>query len=198
MKETTTRVIYTKLIHSKINRPLLLTGWSEEIKWGKRKDEVDVSYHLGIQYAQFKGDMESSRFSVDGITISEGNGYKRGPYKGIAAFQRCVQALTYNAFSRAAKEIPSDKDLVAGRKFSLEHGCAVQFFESFESEYIDIRFNFGRVSIVAHCHHMLLPEFASKEVTSYFFTIIKEIDIFFKKAPSLHDGSHAISKGTKD
>jgi hypothetical protein len=45
---------------------------------------------------------------------------------------------------------------------------------------------------------MLLPEFASKEITSYFFTIIKEIDLFFKKAPSLHDGSHAISKGTKD
>lgn len=198
MKETTTRVIYTKLIHSKINRPLLLTGWSEEIKWGKRKDEVDVSYHLGIQYAQFKGDMESSRFSVDGITISEGNGYKRGPYKGIAAFRRCIQALTYNAFSGYVKKMPNDKDLATGHKFSLEHGCDIQFFNPFESEYIDIRFNFGKASIVAHCDYITHPEFASKEITSYFFTIIKEIDIFFKKAPSLHDGSHAISKGTKD
>ena len=200
MKEViNTKAIYTKLIHSKTKYPILLTGWREEIKWGKNKDGIDTSYYLSIQPAHLHEPKEVHRFSMDSITLFGGIDYKVGSLAGIAAFQRCVQVMLYNTFSDgSAHKRPSDKDLAAGNKFILEHGCGIRCFKDLETGSIDVDLVFGEVTFNTRWREPQQLEFTSKEITAYLFTIIKEVDIFFKKAPSLHDGSHAISKGIKD
>ena len=134
---------------------------------------------------------------MDSITLFGGIDYKVGSLTGIAAFQRCVQAVVYNTFSSVTKKMPSDKDLAAGNKFILEHGCGIRCFKDLETGSVDVDLMFGEVAFTTRWREPQQPEFCSKEVTSYLLTIIKEVDIFFKKFPSSPDGSHTVSKDTK-
>ena len=186
MKETIrTKVIYTKLIHPKTKFPILLTGWREEIKRGKNKDKIEVLYYLSIHPAWFNDVWSANRFSLDGITISGGSDYKVGSLVGIAAFQRCVQdMLCSETSSDSEHKWSSDKDVDAAMKFISEHNCGIRCCNCAETGDIDVELVFGNQVFTMRWRTSKQSEISSKEIANYIFTIIKEVDLFFKKFPS--------------